>query len=140
MSLLASRMLPLGAKGRLYSAWVHRIILVASETWSTKEEDVIRLERNNARMVRYMCNIRPEDRIFAEELRTRLKLKSMRKYLQDRKLHCFGHLERMEANASSSKCRTFKVSGSFPIGQPRNTWNEVSRSDLKERKGKSART
>ena len=52
MSLLASRMLPLGAKGRLYSAWVHRIILVASETWSTKEEDVIRLERNNARMVR----------------------------------------------------------------------------------------
>ena len=45
-----------------------------------------------------------------------------------------GHWERMEESAQSCKCRTFKVSGSFLKEQPRKTWNEVIRSELKERK------
>ena len=45
-----------------------------------------------------------------------------------------GQLERMEESVWSGKCRTFKVSSSFPGGQPRKTWNEVIRSDMKERK------
>ena len=40
----------------------------------------------------------------------------------------------MEESIWSSKCRTFKVGGSFPTGRPRKAWNEVIRSDLKERK------
>ena len=32
------------------------------------------------------------------------------------------------------KCSKFKVGGSFPIGELRKTWNEVIRSDLKEKK------
>ena len=50
---------------------------MGSEAWPVKE-DVIRLDRNNSKMVRWMCNVRPDDRISAEELRTRLKSKSMR--------------------------------------------------------------
>ena len=46
----------------------------------------------------------------------------------------FGHLERIEECAEFTKCRTFKVSGSFPRARPRKTWNEVIRSDLRERK------
>ena len=57
-----------------------------------------------------MCNVRLDDKISAEELRTRLKLKSMSKCVQDRRLEWFGHLERMEESAWSSKCRTFQVS------------------------------
>ena len=37
-------------------------------------------------MVRWMCNVRPEDGFSAEELRSRLKLKGVREYLQDRRL------------------------------------------------------
>ena len=40
----------------------------------------------------------------------------------------------MEQSAWSNKCRTFKVNSSLPRGQPRKTWNEVIRSDLKEMK------
>ena len=39
---------------------------------------MIRLEKNHAKIFRWICNVRPEDRILEEELRTRLKLKSMR--------------------------------------------------------------
>ena len=58
----------------------------------------------------------------------------MKKYLEDRRLQWFGHLERMEESAGSIKCRTFKVSHSFLRVRPRRKWNEVIRSDLKENK------
>ena len=47
-------------------------------------------------MVRWMCSGSPEDRFSPVEVRTRLKLKSLMEYLQDKTLQCFGHLERME--------------------------------------------
>ena len=58
----------------------------------------------------------------------------VREFFDDRRLQWLGHLERIEENTWSRKCRTFKVSGNFPRGQPRKTWNGVIRSDLKERK------
>ena len=81
-----------------------------------------------------MCYIRPEDKISAEELKIRLKLKSIRECLQDKRLQWFGHLERMEESAWSSKCKTFEVSGIFPRGRPRKTWHEIVKKDPKERK------
>ena len=71
-------------------------MLYGSGTWPVKEEDVIRLERNGARMVRWMYSVRPEDRSSVQELMTRLKLKSVRECLQDRRLQWFGQIERME--------------------------------------------
>lgn len=55
-----------------------------------------------------MYNAKPEDRISAEELRTKLKLKT--------RLQWLGHPQRMEVIFWSSKCRPFKVSASFPRG------------------------
>ena len=63
-----------------------------------------------------MCSVRLEDKIPAEECRTRPKLNNMRHFLQDRRLQWFGHIETKEESAWSSKCRTFKVSGIFAIG------------------------
>ena len=107
-------------------------------SWPVKEESVIRSERNDARMGRWIYNIRPQDRIPEEELRTRLKLKGMRECLQDRRLRWLGHLDRMEEGAWYSKCRTFKVNGSFPRGRSRKTCNGVTRSDLRERKARKS--
>ena len=91
------------------------VILYGSETSPVKEEDVIRLcYKNDARIVRRVCNVRPEDWISTEELRTRLKLKITRECVQDRRLQWFGHPERMNDSAWSSKCRTFTVSGRIP--------------------------
>ena len=49
-------------------------------------------------------------------LRIRLKLKNIREYLRDRRLQWFGHVEKMEESAWSSKRRIFKISGSFTRG------------------------
>ena len=53
-------------------------MLYESATWPVDKKDVIRLGINIARMVRWIGKVRPEDSISAEELRTRLNLKSMR--------------------------------------------------------------
>ena len=84
------------------------------ETWPFKEEDVVILERNDTVMVRWMCIVRCQDKISAEELRTRLKLNSIRENLQGRKRKWLGHQERMEESGWSSKCRIFEVIGNFP--------------------------
>ena len=85
MSFLADRGLPLGAKGRIYSA-CGCSIFYESQVWPVKEEDMVKLERNAAKMVRWIINVGSENRISEEELRTRLKLKSIKECLQDRSL------------------------------------------------------
>ena len=64
-------------------------MLYRRETLPIKEEYVIRLEKNERRMARWKFNVRSEDRISAEELSIRLKSKSMRESLQDRRLQLF---------------------------------------------------
>ena len=101
MPLLASRDLPLVANGRLYSTRVRSIMIYGSETSPVKEENLIRLDRNDARMGRWMFNVGPKDRISAEKLRIRLRSNSSRECLQDRRLQWFGLLERMEERKSA---------------------------------------
>ena len=65
-------------------------MLYGSETWPDKDEYMIRLDKNDIRMVSWECNVRSEDRISAEECRTNLKFKDMGECLQDRSLQLLG--------------------------------------------------
>ena len=67
MSLSDSRGLPLGVQCRLYSLGARSVMLYVSEAWPVKDTDVIRLERKDARMIQWTCNVRPEDRISTDE-------------------------------------------------------------------------
>ena len=49
-----------------------QIVLCYMEVSPIKEDDLIRLERENARMFRWMCNVMFEDWISAEEHSIRL--------------------------------------------------------------------
>ena len=67
-----------------------------SETWPFKENDASRLDRNDERTVKRVRTVRPNDRIFAVELKNTLQLNTMRVYGQNRRLLWFGHQKRME--------------------------------------------
>ena len=49
-----------------------------SESCSVKGDDVIRLERNDARVVRWMSNVKTEGRISGVKFRNRLQLNTIR--------------------------------------------------------------
>lgn len=53
MLLLAISGLHQGTKDRLYPTFphVHKVLLYEGETWLVREEDVIRVERDDANMV-----------------------------------------------------------------------------------------
>ena len=48
-----------------------------------------------------MSNVKPNYRISDMELRKRLQVNAMRKYLQTKRLLWYGHLERMEERSKS---------------------------------------
>ena len=133
LSLLTSRVLSLQVRGRLYEACVRSVMLYGSETWAVKEEDLDRLDRNDMRMIRWMCNTSLKDRKSSDELRSRLGIHSIRDAIQARRLKWFGHLERMEGDNWVSKCRDLVVPGANPRGRPRKKWQEVIRTDLRQK-------
>ena len=75
----------------------------------------------DAWMSRWRCSVKTEDEISVAELTNRLKLNSMEEYLQNSSLQWFRYLERMKEGGWSSKCGTFKVSGSFSRRRPGKT-------------------
>ncbi len=131
--LLSSRTLPLSTKGRLFDACVRSVRLYGSETWATKVDDLQKLERNDMRMIRWICNVSLKDGHSSDQLRDRLKLDRISDCVQKRRLRWFGHLERMEEDNWVSKCRHLEVAGSRGRGRPRKTWDEVVQRDLLER-------
>lgn len=68
--LFASKCFILGGNSRLYSAYVNCVMLHRDKTWPVKEKEVIRLESNGTKIVKWMCNIKPGDIISGEELMT----------------------------------------------------------------------
>ena len=109
LSLLTSRVLSLKVRGRLYKACVRSVMLYGSETWTVKEEDLDRLDRNDMRMIRWTCNTSLKDRKSSDELRSRLGIHSIRDVIQARRLRWFGHFERVEGDNWVSKCRDLVV-------------------------------
>lgn len=101
--MLTSRALSLPTKGRVYQACVRSTMMYGSETWLVKAEDVSRIEQNDMRMIRWMCNVGVKDRLSSKELRKRLHLDSIGSCMQNRRLHWFGHVERMDKNAWASR-------------------------------------
>ena len=87
----------LEAEGRLYSVFVGSVLMLCgSENWPVKKDDLIRIERNCSRMVKWMPNMRRKYKISAEDRRNGLRLNTIRKCLQNRRLRWFSNLERME--------------------------------------------
>ena len=134
LPLLTSRSLPLLTKGRVYQACVRSVMMYGSETWPVRVEDICCMERNDMRMIRWMCNVSLKDRLRSDELRGRLNLESIGRCVQNRRLRWFGHIERMDESAWVSRCRAVEVAGSVGRGRPKKTWEEVIRMDLRERR------
>ena len=54
-----------------YTKPVLGVMLYGSETWAVKEGDLDHLDRNDMRMLRWMCNTSLKDRKSSDELRSR---------------------------------------------------------------------
>ena len=91
---MGSRCLLFGAKGKSDSPFAYSALLKVGETWPITE-DVIRLERHDAKMVRWLYNFRTENRISAEEIKNSLQLNNKGYCLVNKRLLQFGQPDGM---------------------------------------------
>ena len=63
LPLLANRHLPLLTRGYVYSTCVKRAMLHAAETWPATVSTSNRLGQNDLAMIRWMCNIKTNDKV-----------------------------------------------------------------------------
>ena len=80
----------------LVAVYVHSVMIYGSETWPIRAEDMWCMERNDMRMIWWMCNVSLKDRLTSDELRGRLNLESIWRCVQNRRLRWFGHIKRMD--------------------------------------------
>ena len=70
-----------------------------------KDADLLRLEHNDMRMTRWMCNVTVKNRNPSSELREHLDLDSIRYCITRGRLRWFGHVERCSVDSMVKKCR-----------------------------------
>ena len=131
LPILTSRVLSMTTKGKIHESCVRSVMLYGSETWGVKEEDLVKLERNENAMIRWICGVTVKDRVASRELRDKLGLENIRSVVQRRRLRWYGHVERMEVGSCVRRSREIQAPGTRRRGRPRKTWDEVVRNDLK---------
>ena len=67
--LLTNRDISLIRRMRLYSSCVRSSMLHGGETWPVSKENEVALQRAEMRVVRWMCNVKVNDRVPSRELR-----------------------------------------------------------------------
>ena len=72
-------------------------------------------------MVRWMCNVKVEDRVPSKELRERLGIDDIILILQQNRLRWYGYVLRKEYTDWVKKCMEYEVKGSRPRGRPKRT-------------------
>ena len=130
LSILTCRGLLLESRGYAYNACVRSVLLYANETWAATQEDVCRLNRNDAMMIRWICSAKLRDKVASEELRSRLDLGSIDNALRCGRLRWYGHVQRMDPDTWPSKVDKTIVTGNNPSGRPRKTWLQCIKKDL----------
>jgi len=104
-------------------------MLHGSETCPARKENVVALQREEMRMVRWMCVTKLKDRFPSEELRERLGVDDIALVLQQNRLRWYGHVLRKERNDWVKKCMEYAVEGP----RPKRTWREVVKEDCQAR-------
>jgi len=70
-------------KSLIIRSCVHR-----NETWSVREENELVLQQAEMRMVRWMCDIKVEDRVPSKEMRNRLGIDNIFSVLHAHSIAC----------------------------------------------------
>lgn len=72
---MSSRTLLLSTEGKLFDACVRSFLLYDNgETWAIEVDDLRKLERNDMRMIRWICNVNIKDGHSSDQLREGRKL------------------------------------------------------------------
>ena len=135
--VLTSRHIPFHIRGSVYSTCVRAAMLHGSETWAPNADDLQRLRRNDRAMIRWICGVKPQDRIRSDDLLIKLRLADIEKVLMSNRLRWYGHAKRSQDYINT--IMDVEVEKGKRKGN-RKTWKQCVDNDMKVCKLKDADT
>ena len=128
LPILTSRHVSLITRGKLFTACVRSALLHASETWGPTHEDLERLRRNERCMVRWICGVKPENKVSSATLCAKLGIEDIESALRTRRLRWYGHVSR--ASTCINTIRDMPIPGRKRRGGQHKTWAACVKSDI----------
>ena len=119
-------------KGRVYTSCVRSTMVYGCETWAITAEQMMRLERAERRMIRWMCGVSLKDRVPTEDLRKRIGVEPLLDVLRRGRLRWFGHVLRKDDDNWTKKVMTYEVNGVRGRGRPKIAWSDVVEKDMRD--------
>ena len=114
---------------RIYTACVRSVMLYASECWALRNDEHNRLICNDRAMVRWICGIKPEEKVNTPSLYQHLNIPHLDNTLRCNRLRWAGHVHRSQTWTGG--CLSLVVEDRRGKGRPRKTWRDVINEDLR---------
>ena len=131
--LLIGKGMNLRSKGIIYTTCIRPAKLHGSETWSTKIEDIRKIQRSEIRMLRWMTGVSLNERKSNECVRSMLAIDDIAEVMRQNRLRWFGHVERRDELCWIKRIETLQVDGDGVKGRPRKRWREVLKEDMRKK-------
>ena len=114
------------------SHWVHKKcsgLKGKGECWAPTKFDFLKLQRNDRAMIRWIYNIRLDERLSSDSLLRELRIDNLETLMRYNRLCWYGHVSKNKSWIK--RCSEFKVEGTRERGRPRKTWIETINHDKK---------
>ena len=128
--LLIGKGMSLKSKGIIYTTCIRPEMLYGSETWSTKIEDIRKMQRSEMRMLRWMTGVSLSERKSNECVRSMLAIDDIGEAMWQNRLRWF---ERRDELCWIKRIGTLQVDGDGAKGRPRRRWREVLKEDMRKK-------
>lgn len=99
-------------------------LLYGSETWVLTEKQHKKIQVQEMKYLRKVAGVTIMDKIRNEEIRERLKIESVRKYMEKAKLRWWGHMKRLSAERQVRQVWEARTTGKRKQGRPNKTWDK----------------
>ena len=94
LPILTSKHVSPLTRGEVFSTCIPSALLHGSETWAPTAPDLQRLHRNDRAMIRWICDVKPNDEVPMENLYTKLGIQEVAVALRTKRLRWSGHFAR----------------------------------------------
>ena len=88
-------------RGKVLRACIRSALLHGSETWAPTAPDLQRLRRNDRAMIRWICGVKPHDKVPMETLCTKQGIQEASVALKTKRLRWYGHVARASSLTNS---------------------------------------
>ena len=120
--------------GHIYNSCVSSVFLYVCETWPLNVKDLSRLSKADNSMVRLIWSVKISERYSMNELREKLKLRSVQEHIKLCHLRWFGHLTRRNNECWPKIMLNYNIAGAYPQRLSKKWWLNNINNDIKSLK------